>query len=86
MTRIGVEASNLPAPIKLYRATFSPEMTDSNKKLYFESLAMRRYAMHGVMRSAGTSTYTGTQLPRFSCKISFSTVANDGYAGNFYSI
>jgi hypothetical protein len=51
------ESSNdLPAPMKLYRATFSPPMTDSSRKLYFESFAMRRYAMHGVIRSAGSST------------------------------
>jgi hypothetical protein len=40
--------------------------------------------MHGVIKSAGSSTKTGTQFPRFSRIISCSTVASEGYAGNFY--
>ena len=40
--------------------------------------------MHGVIKSAGNSTNTGTQFPRFSRMISCSTVASEGYAGNFY--
>jgi hypothetical protein len=38
--------------------------------------------MHGVIRSAGSWTYTGTQFPRFSFKMSCSTVASEGYAGS----
>lgn len=43
-----------PAPIKLYLPTFSPDTILSSKKLYFESLAIRMYAIHGVKRSAGS--------------------------------
>ncbi len=31
-----------PAPMKLYRPMLSPLIPDSRRKLYFESLAMRR--------------------------------------------
>ena len=72
-----------PAPMKLYLARFSPATTDSRRKLYLESFAMRRYATHGVKRSPGNSTYTGTQLPRFSLRMMFSTVESGGNAGSF---
>ena len=58
--------NDAPEPIKLYLATFSPAMTDSRRKLYFESLEMRRYAIHGVIRSAGSCTNTGIQFPSLS--------------------
>lgn len=87
--RVNVESRNigagtLPAPTKLYLAMFSPAITDSSRKLYLESLATRRYAMHGVIRSAGSWINIGTQLPRFSRIMSCSTAARDGYAVNFY--
>ncbi len=53
-------------------------MTDSSKKEYFESFAIFKYAMHGVMRSAGSCTKMGTQLPAFSVKMRFSTVSRGG--------
>lgn len=68
--------------MKLYLATFSPAMTDSSKKLYRESFAMRKYAMHGVRRSAGSCTNTGTQFPRFSWRMIFSIVGSGGYGIN----
>ena len=74
---------NAPAPMKLYRARFSPATTDSSRKLYFESFAIRKYATHGVIKSPGSSTYTGTQFPSFSLRIMFSTVERGGNAGSF---
>jgi len=70
--------TGIPEPMKLYLATFSPPMTDSRRKLYFESFATRKYAMHGVMRSAGSSTKIGTQFPRFSWMMRRSTVSSVG--------
>ena len=78
------DVQNAPAPMKLYRARFSPATTDSRRKLYFESFAIRRYATHGVRRSPGSSTYTGTQFPCFSLRMMFSTVERGGNAGSFY--
>lgn len=72
--------------MKLYRAKFSPATTDSKRKLYFESFAIRRYATHGVRRSPGSSTYTGTQFPRFSLSTICSTVASGGNAGSFCKV
>lgn len=69
--------------MKLYRARFSPATTDSSRKLYFESFAIRRYATHGVRRSPGSSTYTGTQFPCFSLRMMLSIVDSGGNAGNF---
>lgn len=38
--------------------------------------------MQGVRRSPGSSTKIGTQFPRFSLRISCSTVASGGNAGS----